>query len=115
MVYVFFFSPKLRGSVPAVGSCWLNYHCNAGPFCKSIPQCLSALLRMEDSHTGVGVAAGSDQHGALAFVRDAMHISKAFSIMHESSLSFGNTSSELQVVLIKSFPCVRSQECKPRQ
>ena len=70
---------------------------------------------MEDSHTGVGVAAGSDQHGALAFVRDAMHISKAFSIVHESSLSFGNTSSKMQVVLIKSFRCVRSQECRPWQ
>ena len=41
--------------------------------------------------TLVLVAAGSDQHGALAFVKDAMHISKAFSIVHESSLSFGNT------------------------
>ena len=58
-----------------------------------------------NSHTGVGVAAGSDQHGALAFVKDAMHISKAFSSMHESSLSFVNTSSKMQVVLIKSFRC----------
>ena len=84
-------------------------------FASSLLQCLSALNRMVVSHTGVGVAAGAELGREDVFVKGVMDISKTFEIVRESNLNSGNTSCTMHTVLIKSFRCLRSQECRPWQ